>query len=103
MSEQQATVLGASHLAQGGRTDPPAKARPNAKQGHRRIGTVRLSVLAVVIGIMTGLGAVFFAISSASYTTCFSWANSPLPMTPTCLRRRALGARSSSWSRSSVR
>lgn len=40
--------------------DAPAKPARNVRRPRRRIGTVRLSVLAVVVGIVTGFGAVLF-------------------------------------------
>ncbi len=60
MPESTAATGEASSAAPGAGKDAPAKSTRNARRPRRRIGTVRLSVLAVVIGIVTGFGAVVF-------------------------------------------
>lgn len=49
-----------SRPPQNGPSDARSPVAPSTAPGGRRIGTVRLSVLAVVIGIVTGFGAVVF-------------------------------------------
>ncbi len=60
MAGRQTTGPAASRPNEVGRIDPQATAPAKSRRGHRRIGIVRLSVLAVMIGIVTGFGAVVF-------------------------------------------
>ncbi len=60
MSEEAAKTVDTPPLAQGAGGDAPTKPPRKAQRRQRRIGIVRLSVLAMVIGIVTGIGAVVF-------------------------------------------
>ena len=57
-----------------------------------RIGLARLSIFAVIVGVITGIGAVFFrALIGLIHNVAFFGALSTT--TPTCSRRRAPEAR----------
>ncbi|MBE0612889.1 MAG: chloride channel protein [Burkholderiales bacterium] len=60
MSEGQPTTAADPGPAQGSENSARQKTTRSARRRPRRIGTVRLSILAIVIGIVTGLGALVF-------------------------------------------
>jgi len=60
MSEKSTSPAEESRREQGTRKDAPARIPGHAKRGRRRVGPLRLSVLALVIGIVTGIGAFVF-------------------------------------------
>jgi len=60
MSEEQTTMVQASDSTEGRGDGAATKAASGSLRRRRRIGMVRLSVLAVLVGIATGFGAVVF-------------------------------------------